>query len=103
MKGGRWDRRTREYRAVEAKMRAYSKALGTSLSPQKASLLRQAAVLEVVFIEPLDAYLASVRIVRRGKVDRAVELRLRLSTRLQELLSAVGLEKVRRQPKPLWG
>ena len=103
IKGHRWDRRTRTYKAVEAKVRAYSKALGTSLSPQKASLLREAATLEVVLSEPLTIHLASVKhVVRKGKVNPAVELRLRLSSQLRDLLTAVGLDKVKRQVVPFW-
>lgn len=102
MKAGRLDRRTRVSKTIEARVREWSKALGPSISPQKAALLREAAEIERVLCEPLTAHLAAVRIVRRGKVDPAVELRLRLSARLQDLLAAVGLERVKRQPKPLW-
>jgi hypothetical protein len=103
LKGHRWDRRTRTYRAIQAKVKAYSKALGTSLSPQKRALLLEAATLEVVLSEPLTIHLASVKhVVRKGKVNPAFELRLKLSARLQELLAAVGLDKVKRQPTPFW-
>ena len=102
LKAGRLDRRTKVSKAVEARIREWSKALGASLSPQKGALLREAAEIEAVLAQPLTAHLATVRIVRRGKVDPAVELRLRLSSQLRDLLTAVGLDKVKRQPRPLW-
>lgn len=103
MKRHKWDRRTREYRAIEAKEHELCKALRTSLSPQKRALVHEIATLEAVLLPPLDVYLSRAKIVRRGgKVDGAVELRLRLSARLQELLEAVGLDKVKRQPRPPW-
>lgn len=103
MKAGRWDRRTRTYKAVEARIEEISKALKPSLSPQKRILVREIATLEAVLLQPLDLHLSRVKIVKRGgKVDGAVELRMRLSARLQELLTAVGLDRVKRQPRPLW-
>lgn len=103
LKRRKWDRRTREWRAITARERELCKALGPSMSPQKAALVREVATLEAVLLSPLDVYLAGAKIVKRGgKVDGAVELRLRLSGRLQDLLTAVGLDKVKRQARPLW-
>jgi len=103
IKGGRWDRRTRTYRAVEARIQEICKALGPSMSPQKAVLVREIATLEAVLLPPLDVYLAGVKIVKRGgKVDGAVEVRLRLGVHLKELLKEIGLERVRRTAKPIW-
>ncbi|MBI2998248.1 MAG: hypothetical protein HYY46_07300 [Deltaproteobacteria bacterium] len=103
MKGGKWDRRTRTYRAVAARERELCKALGPSMSPQKAGLVREIATLEAVLLPPLDMYLSGVKIVKRGgKIDGAVEVRLRLGVHLKELLKEIGLDKVKRPPRPLW-
>lgn len=103
LKGARFDRRRREWKAIATRMKEYSRSLGRSISPQKATLLREIATLEAVLLPPLDLYLAGAKIVKRGgKVDGAVELRLRLSTRLLELLQAVGLDRVRRTPSAPW-
>lgn len=104
LKGHRWDRRTRTYRQVEARMREYSKALGGRVSPQKAFLLREAAVLEHVLIEPMDVYLSGLKSpIRKGKVNPAVEIRLKLSVHVRDLLELAGWERVKRAPRPLFG
>lgn len=103
LKGHRWDRRTRTYRAIAARERELCKALGPSISPQKRALAHEIAVIETVLLPPLDTHLAATQIVTvRGKTAPAIALRMRLSDRLQTLLISLGLEKVKRQPTPFW-
>lgn len=103
MKGHRWDRRTREYRAIAGRERKLCRALGAAATPQRRALAHEIAVLEVVLLPPLDVHLSGAQIVnRRGKTAPALALRLKLSTRLQELLQAVGLDRVKRTPPAPW-
>lgn len=103
MKGARWDRRRREYKAIAARERELCKALGPKATPQRRALTHEIALLEVVLLPPLDVHLSGVQIVTaRGKTAPALALRMKLSVRLQELLAALGLDKVKRTPTPAW-
>lgn len=103
MKGARWDRRRREYKALARRERELCKALGPQATPQRRALAHEIAVIETVLLPPLDQHLSGVQIVSaRGRTAPALALRLKLSTRLQELLTALGLDKVQRRVVPAW-
>lgn len=101
--GHRWDRRTRAYKAITTRERKLCKALGPAATPQRRALAHEIAVIETILLPPLDQHLSGVHIVTaRGKTAPALVLRMKLSARLQELLTAVGLDRVKRTPTPAW-
>ena len=102
LQGGQLDRRTRTYRAAQRKMREYRKALAGKMTPQIEFLIREAALFEHVLIDPLDPYLAGVRLVRKGRPHPLLEIRLKLSAHVRDLLQLAGLDKVKRQSKLPW-
>ena len=91
------DRRSSLSRALVAKVKELSVALGGDPSPQEMAIIND-SVKVMLYLANLDHYLSGLKsLVRKGRVHAVLSERTRLAAHLRENLKTLGLKRTTKQ------